>query len=60
MFFTAWAKYENKTLTRQRRVSMTRIARILHASRTTLVADAVGIVAISTMTLGLLHLPALF
>ena len=39
---------------------MTRIARILHASRMTLIADALGIAAIGTMTLGLLHLPALF
>lgn len=39
---------------------MTRIARILHASRTTLIADALGIASIGMMTLGLLHVPALF
>jgi hypothetical protein len=36
-----------------------RIADIVHASRTTLVADALGVAAIAVMTLGLLHLPGL-
>jgi hypothetical protein len=39
---------------------MVRITRILQDTRTTLVADAVGIVAIGAMTFGLLHLPAIF
>lgn len=37
----------------------TRIVDILHASRDTLVPDALGVVAIAAMTMGLLHLPGL-
>jgi hypothetical protein len=36
------------------------IATIVANARTTLVTDALGIAAIAAMTLGLLHLPALF
>ncbi len=36
-----------------------RIADIVLASRATLISDAVGVVAIAAMTLGLLHLPGL-
>lgn len=35
------------------------IAEIVSGSRTTLIADALGVAAIAAMTLGLLHLPAL-
>jgi hypothetical protein len=35
------------------------IADIVLASRATLVADALGVLAIAVMTLGLLHLPGL-
>jgi hypothetical protein len=38
---------------------MTHLAHILSASRSTLLADALGMAAIGAMTLGLLHLPAL-
>jgi hypothetical protein len=38
---------------------MARIAHIILASRSTLLADAVGVAAIAAMTLGLLHLPGL-
>ena len=38
---------------------MTHIAHILHASRSTLVADTLGIAAIAAMTVAVLHLPAL-
>ena len=39
---------------------MTRIAQILHGARDTLLPDALGVAAIAAMTLGLLHLPAVF
>ena len=38
---------------------MTHIAEILRRSRDTLLADAVGVLAIAVFTYGLLHLPAL-
>ena len=38
---------------------LTHIAQIVLASRATLASDALGVVAIAAMTLGLLHLPGL-
>jgi hypothetical protein len=38
---------------------MTHIANILRASRSTLLADALGVATLWAMTVGLLHLPAL-
>jgi hypothetical protein len=37
----------------------THIAHVILASRETLASDALGVVAIAAMTLGLLHLPGL-
>lgn len=59
MFWTAEREYENKRLTRRGGSPMTHLAQILSASRSTLIADALGMAAIGAMTLGLLHLPAL-
>jgi hypothetical protein len=38
---------------------MTRIADILTRSRDTIVADALGVLALAGFTLGMLHLPGL-
>jgi hypothetical protein len=60
-FWTSRTENENKALTRrtEEAPAMTRIADILTRSRDTIVADALGVLALAGFTLGMLHLPGL-